>query len=221
MVTRVEPVRPAQHGDLEGQVVSRLHFRFRAPSDEIRIELTRKALHLLILFCVPLLDISMWLPVAGLLLGMGIYTVSELLRHRGVIVPVIAPITAAAARQRDGDRFVWGPITLAIGALIAVLIFDPLQAKIAIFALGIGDSFSSLIGKAFGRLPMPFSGGKSVEGSMCCFASVLLSVFMLTGKFIPSCIVAFVTTVTEFWPTKDWDNILIPIVAGIVASIVL
>lgn|GEM_PF-173965 len=217
----IDPEKSAQLATPEAQAIPRLQIRLRSPSEEIRIELTRKALHLLILFCVPLLDVAPWLPIAGLILGMGVYTASELLRHQGIIVPIIAPITAAAARRRDGDRFVWGPITLALGALIAVLIFDPLQAKIAIFALGIGDSFSSLIGKAFGRLPMPLSGGKSVEGSMCCFASVLLAVFLLTGKFVPSCIIALVTTVTEFWPTRDWDNILIPIVAGIAASIVL
>lgn len=212
---------PAPLIGIEEQAVSHQRIRFRSPIEEIHIELTRKALHLLILFCVPLLDIAVWLPIAGLIVGMAIYIVSELLRHRGVMVPIIAPITAMAARHRDGDRFVWGPITLAVGALAAILIFDPLQAKVAIFALGIGDSFSSLIGKAFGRLPMPLSGGKSVEGSLCCFASVLLAVFLLTGKFLPSCIVALVTAITEFWPTEDWDNILIPIVAGIAASIVL
>ncbi len=221
VVKHTEPVLSVPHDDREVQAVAHLHSLLRSPHEELQIELTRKALHLLILFCVPLLDVAAWLPIAALLLGIGIYTMSELFRHRGIIVPIIAPLTAAAARRRDGNRFVWGPITLAIGALIAVLIFDPLQAKIAIFALGIGDSFSSLIGKAFGRLPMPLSGGKSVEGSLCCFASVLLAIFLLTGKFVASCIIALVTTATEFWPTKDWDNILIPLVAGIAASIVL
>lgn len=197
----------------------RIHLRSSA--EEIRIELTRKSLHLLILFCIPLLDTSPALPVVGLVLGLLIYSASELLRHRGILVPVIATITAKAARKRDGDRFVLGPVTLALGALCAILLFDPLQAKVAILALGIGDSFSSLVGKSFGHIPMPFSSGKSVEGSVFCFASVLLAVLLLTGKLVPSCLIALTTALVEFWPTKDWDNILIPLAAGIVASLVL
>lgn len=194
---------------------------FRSPVEELRIELTRKSLHVLILLCIPLLDIAPALPVVSLVVGMVIYSVSELLRHRGIMVPLIAPITERAARRRDGNRFVLGPVTLALGALFSLLIFDPLQAKVAILALGIGDSFSSLIGKSFGRIPMPFSGGKSVEGTIFCFASVLLAVFLLTGKFVPACLVALTTALVEFWPTKDWDNVIIPLAAGVAASLVL
>jgi len=194
---------------------------FRSPVEELRIELTRKSLHVLILLCIPLLDIAPALPVVSLVVGMVIYSVSEMLRHRGIMVPLIAPITERAARRRDGNRFVLGPVTLALGALFSLLIFDPLQAKVAILALGIGDSFSSLIGKSFGRIPMPFSGGKSVEGTIFCFASVLLTVFLLTGKFVPACLVALTTALVEFWPTKDWDNVIIPLAAGVAASLVL
>lgn len=197
------------------------HMFFRSPVEELRIELTRKSLHVLILLCIPLLDIAPALPIVSLVVGMVIYSVSELLRHRGIMVPLIAPITERAARRRDGNRFVLGPVTLALGALFSLLIFDPLQAKIAILALGIGDSFSSLIGKSFGRIPMPFSGGKSVEGTIFCFASVLLAVFLLTGKFVPACLVALTTALVEFWPTKDWDNVIIPLAAGVAASLVL
>lgn len=204
---------------IEHEQTKRIHFR--SPAEEIKIELTRKSLHLLIIFCIPLLDISSVVPIIALLTGMLVYSTSELLRHRGIIVPIIAPITEHAARRRDGNRFVKGPITLALGALFAIILFDPLQAKVAILALAIGDSFSSLIGKSFGRIPMPLSGGKSFEGSVFCFLTVLVAVFVFTGKFIPALIIAAVTASVEFWPTKDWDNILIPLAAGIIASIVL
>ncbi len=212
IVSRGEPLEPTPHNH---------RIRFRSPAEELRIELTRKALHLLILFCIPLLDIAPNLPIFGLLAGILVYSVSEILRHRGIIVPVIAPITEKAARRRDANRFVLGPVTLALGALFSLLIFDPLQAKVAILALGIGDSFSSLIGKSFGRIPMPFSGGKSVEGSIFCFGTVLLAVFLLTGKLLPACVIALTTALVEFWPTKDWDNILIPLAAGVVASLII
>lgn len=204
---------------IEHEQTKRIHFR--SPAEELKIELTRKSLHLLIIFCIPLLDISFVVPIIALLAGMLVYTISELLRHRGIIVPIIAPITEHAARRRDGNRFVKGPITLALGALFAIILFDPLQAKVAILALAIGDSFSSLIGKSFGRIPMPLSGGKSFEGSVFCFLTVLVAIFVFTGKFVPALIIAIATSSVEFWPTKDWDNILIPLAAGIIASIVL
>lgn len=189
--------------------------------EEIRIELTRKSLHLLIAFEAIILDISTYLAIGLLVAGMIVYGISEFLRHRGVEVPIIGPITARAARLRDGNRFVIGPITLALGALEAIMLFDPLPAKIAIFALAFGDSVSSLVGKTFGRIPMPLSGGKSVEGSIFCFLAVLVSSYSICGTLVPSLVIAFATAFVEFWPTKDWDNIIIPLAAGIVASLLL
>ncbi len=199
----------------------RLKHPFVSPIDEIRIELTRKSLHLLIAFVAILLDISLYLAIGALLAGMVIYGTSETLRHKGIKVPVIGPITVRAARLRDGDRFVLGPITLALGALEAIILFDLLPAKIAIFALAFGDSFSSLIGKTFGRISMPFSGGKSVEGSIFCLLAVFISSFALCGKPLASMGIALATAFVEFWPTKDWDNVIIPLAAGIAASLLL
>lgn len=199
----------------------KLKHPFVSPMEEIRIELTRKSLHLLIAFEAILLDISIYLAIGSLIAGMIVYGTSEFLRHRGIQVPVIGPLTARAARMRDGNRFVIGPITLALGALEALILFDSLPAKIAIFALAFGDSFSSLIGKTFGRIPMPLSGGKSVEGSIFCFLAVLVSSYSLCGKLFPSVAIALATAFVEFWPTKDWDNLIIPLAAGLVASLLL
>jgi len=106
-----------------------INIRFQSPIDELRIELTRKSLHLLILFCIPLLDISPMLPVLALIAGMLLYSVSEILRHRGFNVPIISSITERAARRRDSNRFVWGPITLALGATFSLLILILFKPK--------------------------------------------------------------------------------------------
>jgi phytol kinase len=90
----------------------------------------------------------------------------------GYSVPIVSKVTALAARRRDGDRFVLGPITLGLGALLSLLLYPNPAASIAIYALAFGDGLSSLVGKSFGSVRIPFTGGKSLEGSLTCMVAV-------------------------------------------------
>ena len=40
--------------------------------------------------------------------------------------------------------------------------------------LAFGGGLSRLVGKAFGRVRLPFTGGKSLEGSLTCLFAVFL-----------------------------------------------
>jgi phytol kinase len=188
-------------------------------SEEIRIELLRKSIHLLIAF-VP--GIARWNPglAMGLLSG-GIlfYAACERLRITGYHVPLISRVTALAARRRDGDRFVLGPVTLGLGALLSLLLYPDPAASIAIYALAFGDGFSSLVGKTFGRIRLPFTGGKSLEGSLTCLAAVFFSSLALTGDAKRSLALAAVATIVEAAPTRDLDNILLPVTVGVLATL--
>jgi phytol kinase len=146
-----------------------------------------------------------------------VYALCESLRLRGIEVPFVSRITALAARRRDTGRFVLGPITLGLGALLALLLYPDPAATIAIYALAFGDGLSSLVGKTLGSLRLPFTGGKSLEGSLTCLAAVYFSAFALTGDGLRSLAVAFVATVTEAIPTKDLDNIVLPVLTGAAA----
>lgn len=193
--------------------------REKATREEISIELTRKSIHLLIAFVPALLALSKDLTIVILAAGTASYAIFETLRMKGIRVPLISALTAKAARLRDVGRFVLGPVTLGLGALLSVLLFGPVPASIAVYILAFGDSFSSLVGKILGRVRMPFTRGKSVEGSIICFATSLLSAFVMTGRTGPSLIIAAVSTFIEALPTKDWDNILLPLAAGATASL--
>jgi phytol kinase len=190
---------------------------FRALTDEIRIELIRKGIHLLIAFVPSIARINLGLAVGLLSCGIVTFTICESLRLRGMDVPFVSRITAMAARRRDTGHFILGPITLGLGALMSLLLYPNPAATIAIYALAFGDGFSSLIGKTFGSVRLPFTGGKSLEGSLTCLTAVYFSALSMTGDGLRSLAVALVATVTEAVPTKDLDNIILPVVTGAAA----
>jgi dolichol kinase len=190
---------------------------FRALTDELRIEVLRKGIHLLIGFVPALASLNLGLTMGLLASGVLIYAVCETLRLRGFEVPFVSRVTAQAARRRDGGKFVLGPVTLGIGALFSLLLYPNPAASIAVYALAFGDGLSSLVGKAFGTVKLPLTRGKSLEGSFTCFVAVFFSSLAITGDAPRSLAVALAATVVEAAPTKDFDNIMLPVLTGAVA----
>jgi dolichol kinase len=187
---------------------------------ELSIELTRKSIHILIAFVPLIASVSYSLAYTLLLSGCIAYTLFETLRFNGIKVPIISELTARAARLRDAGKFIRGPITLGLGALLSLLFFGESAAAIAIYVLAFGDGLSSLAGKLFGRIKLPFTKGKSLEGSLTCFAVSFLSSFAVSGGLVlPSLVVALVSTFVEAVPSKDWDNIFLPLAAGLAATL--
>jgi dolichol kinase len=187
--------------------------------EEIRTEILRKSIHLLIAFVPGLAAINLGLAVGLLTGGVLFYATCESLRMEGFSVPIISKVTALAARRRDGDRFVLGPVTLGIGALLSLLLYPNPAASIAIYALAFGDGLSSLVGKSFGSIRIPFTGGKSVEGSLTCLAAVFIAAFAVTGDSPRSLAVGIAAMVIEAAPMKDFDNIVLPVSVGAIASL--
>jgi len=191
----------------------------KATREEISIELTRKSIHLLIAFVPLLVSLSKSLALALLAGGTIAYIVFESLRMNGIHTPIVSALTVKAARLRDDGNFVMGPVTLGLGALLSILLFRPVPASIAIYVLAFGDGFSSLVGKTIGKIRIPHTQGKSLEGSLMCFSLSMLSAFAVSGKAGSSFIIAAVSTFVEAMPTKDWDNIILPLAAGITATV--
>ncbi len=192
--------------------------RGKASRQEISIELTRKSIHLLIAFVPLLRSISRTLAIATLAAGIVAYAIFEYLRMHGRKVPLISELTLRAARLRDSGRYVVGPITLGLGALISVLVFSPAVSDIAVYVLAFGDGLSSLAGKVIGRIRLPFSQGKSLEGSIVCFLASFLAALAVSRDLVNSLLIALAATAVEALPTQDWDNIILPVVTGIVAT---
>lgn len=198
-------------------------FRYRtfsqAPSvEELLVEVFRKTIHLSSALTVVFAE-RWYTPTVIGIIGISIlYCISEFLRMYGHELYLITNITRYASRKRDKGRFVLGPLTLAGGVLAALLLFPIHTAKIAIFALAFGDGLASLVGKRFGKIRLAFFKDKTVAGSLTCFAAVFLSTFAVSGNFWKSLVLGIAGAGIEMLPLKDYDNLLIPIAIGFLAS---
>jgi dolichol kinase len=183
--------------------------------DELKTEIVRKSIHFSIALSPALASINRPFTVFFLLMGTLGYTIMEYFRLSGVNVPVISSLTSMASRSRDVGYFVMGPVTLGLGALLALLLYPSPAAAIAIYALAFGDGLASLVGKFFGSWRPAFLNGKSVEGSLACFAAVLVSAYAVSGSVYIAFVAAITAMTVEALPLEDYDNLAIPITVGL------
>ncbi len=187
---------------------------------EIETELVRKAIHMLVAFVPAMAYYNKMGTVIILAIGTVCYGFSEYFRLAGSGIGIVSRITTIASRDRDKGKFVMGPVTLGIGSMLALMMYPHPAATLAIFALALGDSFSSIIGKLFGRVRIPFSGGKTFAGSLACFMVVFWISFRFTGSLRIALSIGLVATILEALPTGDIDNIIIPVGTGFAASLI-
>jgi dolichol kinase len=188
--------------------------------DVLKTEIIRKSIHFFIAITPSMAALNRTFTVFFLMAGTLVYTFMEYLRLSGVKIPVISSLTSMASRSRDIGRFVMGPVTLGMGALIALLLYPSPIAAIAIYALAFGDGFASLAGKFFGKWQPAFLFGKSVEGSLVCFLAVLISSYAVSGSVRISIVSAFTAMVVEAMPFEDYDNLVLPVTVGLAVQIV-
>lgn len=177
-------------------------------------ELFRKTIHLCSSFMPLLMKYAYWPIICLLILAVVVYSISEILRAHGIEIPLISKITEIAARKRDENRFVLGPVTLVCGILAAALTLPLEYAKVGIFALAFGDGLASLIGKLIGKITIPGAHGKTVAGSLTCFFAVFVSTFCCCGCTMTSLIIATCAMFIEVLPLADFDNLIIPPAIG-------
>jgi len=131
---------------------------------------------------------------------------------------VISDLTVIASRDKDRAGFVLGPVTLGLGAMVALLLYPEPSASIAIYALAFGDGLAALVGRVVGGPRIPFLQGKTFSGSLSCFGAVFVIALHVSGRPVESLIIAGVATVLEGVPTGNFDNIIIPFGVGMVAT---
>lgn len=177
-------------------------------------ELFRKTIHICSSFVPLFLKLAYWPVIILLFLAVTGYSVCEMLRMKGYSIPLVSKITEVAARKRDENKFVLGPVTLVIGILLAALILPLESARVGIFALAFGDGLASLTGKMIGKITIPGAKGKTVAGSLACFLAVYISTFCCCKNCFVSLIVAVCAMFIEVLPLSDFDNVLIPVSIG-------
>ena len=181
-------------------------------------EMVRKSLHLLIALVPPMAAINKPFTLALLAVGTLVYAFAEAARLSGKPIFLISEITVIASRDRETGRFVLGPVTLGLGAMLALFMYPNPASSIAIYALAFGDGLASLTGKMIGGAKVPFFGQKTFAGSIACFLSVFIVTSALTARPVESLVVAIAATVLEVIPFGNFDNLVIPFGVGLVAS---
>ena len=184
-------------------------------SGKLFAELIRKGIHLLIALVPSLAAVDRSNTALLLMGGVLFYTGAESLRFLGFSPPFVSSVTEAVLRQREQGRFALAPITLGLGALLALLIFPPLSAAAAIYALAFGDSVSSLVGKSLGRLRPAFLAGKSIEGSLACFTVSTLAAFLVFRDWKTALAVGLASMFVDALPLREFDNLFLPLAAGL------
>ncbi len=184
-------------------------------------ELFRKSIHICSSFVPFFLGLAYW-PVIGLLVAAVIfYSISEIFRSNGINIPLISKVTEIAARKRDENHFVLGPVTLVCGILIAALLLPLDCARVGIFALAFGDGLASLIGKLVGKITIPGAHGKTAAGSLTCFFAVFVSTYCSCHNCLVSLLIGLCAMFIEILPLSDFDNLIIPPVIGYIFSVLV
>lgn len=189
--------------------------------NEFKTEAVRKSIHFLIALSPLMASFNRPMTVLFLAAGTLGYTCMEHLRLAGIKVPFVSSLTGMASRTRDMGHFVMGPVTLGLGAMLALMLYPSPAASIAIYALAFGDGFASLVGKFFGRLRPAFLCGKSIEGSLACFTAVFIAAFRVSSDYRTAFIAALTAASVEALPLEDYDNIALPVVVGFAVRFVM
>jgi len=186
---------------------------------EIVPELLRKSIHMLIALVPSLAALNCSNTALLLMLGVLFYSCAESLRFLGFSLPLLSSVTRVVSRRREQGHFAIAPITLGLGALLAISIFPLPAASAAIYALAFGDSISTITGKFLGRLRPAFLFGKSIEGSLACFAVSTLAGYLVFFDLKTALAVGFASVLVDALPIREFDNILLPLAAGFAALV--
>ncbi len=173
-------------------------------------------------FFIPILAVLFGVaPVALFIVSVtGFYIVSELARIRGKSLPIFSTITRHAASQSELRQFALAPIYFAFGILVTLLIFPAPVSSAAIAIFTIGDSTASIIGGTISKKPLPFNGAKTLEGCLAFFIFSFLAASLFISPWF-ALIGALVGMIVEYLPLPINDNVLIPIITGLVLRLIV
>ena len=142
----------------------------------------------------------------------------EIIRlHNKTFQKIFINIFGVLLRKHEINNFT-GATYLITSAIVCIAVFPADIAFLSISFLAIGDTLAAVVGLAFGK--RRFLGSKkSLEGSIACFAGTLLFAIFFINPWV-ALAGAFAATLAEFSHIPFNDNIQIPVISGIVMSIV-
>lgn len=152
------------------------------------------------------------------------YAIISLLKQRKL--PFLERILLVFERQHHFEKFPGrGSLCFLIGSFFASLFYSQPVALASILILAFGDSITNIAGGYFGRLPLFYNPKKNIEGPAAgaLIAALAASIFVpLPYALVASIIAMFVETLPlRVGPWEIDDNITIPVVAGLVLTLLV
>lgn len=118
------------------------------------------------------------------------------------------------------NRKTYGDVYFPLGIIVAAVVLLPdnvtaFQYGVAI--MGISDALSGFVGERWGRKAVSiFNNPKTLLGALVFYVSSLVITFILVPQFLPVVfILPLILTIVEFFLVFGLDNLILPIVAGL------
>jgi dolichol kinase len=139
------------------------------------------------------------------------------LRNRGLWRSFIGQAFKAMIRKHEQMGDFTGATYILLAACCTIALFDKPVAIAALAFIIVGDSLAAIIGRRFGRHRY---GHKSLEGSLACLAGTVLVALVTPHLAVPVGLLgALAATVFEAFPLGTDDNVTVPILSGLVMSL--
>jgi phytol kinase len=202
----------------------------------ISSHLSRKIIHMgtgpLFVLCWPLFTKSPASPFLAALVPLSI-TIQFIL----VGVGLVRDEAAVQAMSRTGDRreILKGPLYYGLVFVLLTVIYwyDSPTGMVALMLMCGGDGLADILGRRYGKAPLPWNAGKTWIGSLgmflggWLFAAGILAAYIALGLFpgpwtayLPAVtLIALVGTLIESLPFKDVDNITVTLSALVLGSL--
>jgi len=186
------------------------------------LELRRQIAHALTGIALILL-IKMDIVTTPILGGVLVLGTVAIILIRDYPLPGVSHALKLFERARDMKFFPGrGAFFFVLGSFLALLLFERQIALAGIAIMAVGDAVTTVIGIYFGRFKNPFNPEKHLEGTMLAIIISTLAAFTfvdfhmaffgaVAGIFVESLAIRFIDRVID-------DNLLIPLVAGLVMT---
>ena len=188
---------------------------------EVRRQMAHLVTGLLIVLLIKLRVLNVYM-LGAVLVGGG--TLALISRYKEI--PYVYDALRLFERPEQMKRLPGkGPFFLVLGSLLALIFFEEPIALAAISIMAVGDSLTTLVGIYYGRIKSPTNPLKHLEGTVLAIIAGTIVAF----NFVPfekAFLGAFVAMSFEALTIRHIDrilddNLLIPLVAGVVMSLIL
>ncbi|HML05504.1 MAG TPA: SEC59/DGK1/VTE5 family protein [Methanobacterium sp.] len=121
-------------------------------------------------------------------------------------------------KRKDDEK---GFVYFFLGIILTIYFFQFNMAVVnaAIIILLFGDSASTIIGKKYGKAPLPLNKQKTIIGTLAFFIVAFIGA-LTQLPVLPALIGAIFGAITEAYSPID-DNIPIPLISALAMSIVI